>query len=37
MVELPAEEFLKLMKGILMKTPEARTQVDRLIDEVIEN
>ena len=36
MVELPAEEFLKLMKGILMKTPEARTQVDRLIDEVIE-
>ncbi len=36
MVELPAEEFLKLIKGILMKTPEARTQVDRLIDEVIE-
>ena len=36
MVELPAEEFLKLMKGILMKTPEARTQVDRLVDEVIE-
>jgi len=36
MMESPAEDFLKLIKGILMKTPEARTQVDRLIDEVIE-
>jgi hypothetical protein len=31
MIVLPAEDFLKLMKGILMKTDEARTQVDSLI------
>ena len=36
MIELPAEEFLKLMKGILMMTPEARKEVDLLIDEVID-
>jgi hypothetical protein len=36
MMEIPAEEFLKLMKSILMNTPEARTQVDRLIDEVVD-
>jgi hypothetical protein len=35
MIEMPAEGFLALMKEILMKTPEARNQVDRLIDEVV--
>jgi hypothetical protein len=35
MIEMPAERFLALMKEILMKTPEARNQVDRLIDEVV--
>ncbi len=35
MMEMDAESFLRLMKGILMKTPEARAQIDRLIDEVI--
>jgi hypothetical protein len=36
MIEMDAESFLSLMKGILMKTPEARTQIDRLIDEIID-
>jgi hypothetical protein len=36
MIEMEAESFLRLMKGVLMKTPEARTQIDRLIDEVID-
>jgi hypothetical protein len=36
MIEIPAEEFLKLMKGVLMMTPEARKEIDRLIDEVID-
>ena len=35
MIEMPAAEFLALMKEILMKTPGARTKVDRLIDEVV--
>lgn len=37
MVQLPADEFLKLMKGILSETPEARKQVDEMIDEVIKS
>jgi hypothetical protein len=35
MMEIPAEGFLPLMRGILKKTPEARIHIDRLIDEVI--
>jgi hypothetical protein len=35
MMEMDAESFLKLMKGVLMKTPESRSQIDRFIDEVI--
>lgn len=35
MMEIPAEDFLSLMRGILKKTPEARVHIDRLIDEVI--
>ncbi len=35
MIIMPAEQFLKLMKGILMKSPEARTQVDNIISNVI--
>lgn len=34
---LPTEKFLSLMKGILSKTSEARAQIDRLIDRVIED
>ena len=36
MIEMPAEEFLPLMKGILKKTAEARTIIDRLVDEVVD-
>jgi hypothetical protein len=36
MMLIPAEDFLKLMKGILMKTPDARREIDSLVDEVIE-
>jgi hypothetical protein len=32
---LPTEEFLSLMKGILSNTSEARTKLDSIIDEVI--
>jgi hypothetical protein len=35
MIELQAEHFLRLMKGILMKTSEARTEVDNLVVAVI--
>jgi len=35
MIELPAEEFLPLIKDILMKTPEARRQIDLFVDEVV--
>lgn len=33
---MPTNEFLELMRGILAKTPEARTKVDRLIKKVID-
>ena len=36
MYRLPAEEFLKLMRGILQETPEARTKVDGIINKLIE-
>lgn len=35
MVELPAEDFLALIKGVLMKTPEARRKIDLFVDEVV--
>lgn len=35
MIRMEATSFLKLMKGILMKTPGARVQVDNIINEVI--
>jgi hypothetical protein len=35
MMVLPAEHFLRLIKGILMKTPEARTEVDNFVVGVI--
>jgi len=35
MIAMEAENFLKLMKGILMKTPEARREIDSIIDEVV--
>jgi hypothetical protein len=35
MIAMEAENFLKLMKGILMKTPEARREIDAIIDEVV--
>jgi hypothetical protein len=35
-MELPAEECLKLVKGILMQTDEARNQVDDMIDDIVE-
>jgi len=35
MIEIPAEDFLSLMRGILKKTPDARIHIDRLIDEVV--
>lgn len=35
MILLPSEEFLSLMKGILMKTPEARKKVDDMLDEIV--
>ncbi len=36
MIEMEAEDFLKLMKGVLMKTPEARREIDAIIDGVVE-
>lgn len=33
---IPNDEFLQLIKGILSKTPEARLKVDQMIDKVIE-
>lgn len=35
MVQLPADDFLKLMRGILSQSNEARTTIDSMIDEVI--
>lgn len=35
MITMPAEEFLELVKGILAKTPEARTKIDEIIDDVV--
>lgn len=35
MIAMPADEFLKLMKGILMKTDEARSKVDSLISGIV--
>lgn len=35
MIIMPANNFLQLMKGILMKSPEARVQVDNIINGVI--
>jgi hypothetical protein len=35
MIAMEAEDFLKLMKGVLMKTPEARREIDAIIDEVV--
>lgn len=35
MMEIPAEGFLSLMRGVLKGSPEARIHIDRLIDEVI--
>jgi len=35
MIEMPAREFLALMKGILSKTADARTKVDGLVSLVI--
>lgn len=32
---MPTEEFLKLMRGIFSKSPEARQKIDQLIDKVI--
>jgi hypothetical protein len=36
MIELDPEPFCLLMKGVLMGNSEARTQIDRLVDEVID-
>ena len=33
---MPTNEFLELMRGILAKSPEARTKIDRLIKKVID-
>lgn len=35
MMEMPAAQFTELMKGILMKSAAARTQIDRLVQQVI--
>jgi hypothetical protein len=35
MIAMEAESFLKLMKGVLMKTPEARREIESIIDEVV--
>ena len=35
MMEIPAPQFTELMKGILMKSAAARTQIDRMIQQVI--
>ena len=37
MITLPADEFIALMKGILSKSDEARTKIDELIAEVIQD
>jgi hypothetical protein len=34
---LPADEFLDLVKGILLETPDARTKVDEMVGDVIKS
>ncbi len=37
LISMPAEEFLKNIKNILLNAPEARTLVNKLVDDVIKN